>query len=53
MHCLEDVFTGKGGHHVTVLVVEDEDVSRRALAYLLRMSGFSAQAAASAEVPWR
>jgi CheY-like chemotaxis protein len=49
MHCLEDVLRGHGGHHVTVLVVEDEDVSRRALANLLRMSGYLAQSVATAE----
>ena len=41
--------SGKGSHHVIVLVVEDEDVSRRALVNLLAMSGYPARAVPSAE----
>ena len=43
------VFPSEHGHHVRVLIVEDEDVSRRALRILLEMSGYPAQAVASAE----
>jgi len=37
------------GQHVTVLVVEDEEVSRRALVQILRINGYPTQAVASAE----
>jgi two-component system response regulator RegA len=40
---------GKGSYRVMVLVVEDEDVSRRALVNLLAMSGYPTRAVPSAE----
>jgi len=49
MHCLGHVLTSRDGQPVTVLVVEDEDLSRKALVTLLNLKGFVARSVVSAE----